>query len=165
MKVEDSSLYLSNQNQVREGGSSLNKDAFLKILMTQLQNQDPLSPMDNKAFVNQMASFSQLEQLTNLSSNFEKMFQQQNNTNFLQYSNLIGKEVSYVLENEEGEIEESQSQVVSVKREGQNIFLSMENGDLVNALNAYQVTEASEGATEESSTTEETEVGTDEQQN
>ena len=44
----------------------LDKDAFLKMLLTQLQNQDPLNPMDNTEFAAQMAQFSTLEQLSNM---------------------------------------------------------------------------------------------------
>ena len=45
---------------------NIDKDAFLKLFMTQLQYQDPLSPMDNKDFIAQMAQFSSVEQLTNI---------------------------------------------------------------------------------------------------
>jgi len=53
---------------VRKTGAAqaLGKDAFLKILVTQLRNQDPLSPKDNSAFVAQMAQFTALEQMQNL---------------------------------------------------------------------------------------------------
>lgn len=49
------------------GNNALGKDQFLKILMTQLQNQDPLSPMEDRDFIAQMAQFSSVEQLNNLS--------------------------------------------------------------------------------------------------
>lgn len=45
-------------NTVSTNNSSLGKDEFLKILMTQVQNQDPLNPIDDKEFISQMATFS-----------------------------------------------------------------------------------------------------------
>ena len=47
--------------------SSLDKDAFLKLLLTELKYQDPLNPTDDKAFIAQMAQFSTLEQMQNMS--------------------------------------------------------------------------------------------------
>ena len=53
-------------NETRKKSQVLDKDAFLKLMMTQLQNQNPLSPTDNAEYMNQMAQFSSVEQLTNI---------------------------------------------------------------------------------------------------
>ncbi|HAA09629.1 MAG TPA: flagellar hook capping protein, partial [Syntrophomonas sp.] len=47
-------------------GSTLGKDDFLKLMITQLRYQNPLEPMDNTQYISQMASFSALEQMQNL---------------------------------------------------------------------------------------------------
>lgn len=49
---------------------NLDKDDFLKILMVQLSHQDPTDPMKDRDFIAQMAQFSSLEQMTNMSKNF-----------------------------------------------------------------------------------------------
>mgnify|MGYP006272011081 CR=1 FL=1 len=57
----------------REPQQNMGKDEFLKLLITQLQNQDPTSPMEDKQFIAQMAQFSALEQMTNMSTEFAKV--------------------------------------------------------------------------------------------
>jgi flagellar hook assembly protein FlgD len=49
------------------------KDQFLKLLVAQLQNQDPLNPMQGDAFVAQLATFSSLEQLVSINDNIKKL--------------------------------------------------------------------------------------------
>ncbi len=82
-----------NKSLVVEGrkpSQELGKDDFLKLLITQLQNQDPTSPMENTQFIAQMAQFSSLEQMTNMSTEFAKLA---NMLNSGEAVGLLGKSV------------------------------------------------------------------------
>ena len=78
----------------------LGRDSFLQLLVTQLENQDPLEPLQNEEFLAQLATFSQLEQLENLNGNFVSMMAlNQSNALLSQLtegSALIGKNVGWV---------------------------------------------------------------------
>jgi flagellar basal-body rod modification protein FlgD len=73
--------------------TGLNKDDFLKLFITQMKNQDPLSPMDSSEFLGQLAQLTQVEQAYNTNSNLQSMMQQQNTTNSLAAVSFIGKAV------------------------------------------------------------------------
>jgi flagellar basal-body rod modification protein FlgD len=72
----------------------LGKEAFLKILVTQLQNQDPTNPQKDGEFVAQMAQLSVLEQLSNLNSSLSAYLGSGNNLS--QYSYVLGNQVSWI---------------------------------------------------------------------
>ncbi len=72
---------------------SMGKDAFLRLLVTQLQNQNPLNPADSTEFTAQLAQFSSLEQLSNINQNLETLNLFQASINNAQAVSLIGKQV------------------------------------------------------------------------
>jgi flagellar basal-body rod modification protein FlgD len=73
--------------------SSLDKDAFLKLLTTQLQNQDPLNPTDSTEFTAQLAQFSSLEQLSNINETLNTLNLYQASINNAQAVGFIGKDI------------------------------------------------------------------------
>ena len=63
----------NSNNSTTKVGDGLGKDAFLQLLVTQLQHQDPLQPQDDSQFLAQLAQFSSLEQLTQISSSIQQL--------------------------------------------------------------------------------------------
>ena len=130
-----SNLYLANQpeQQKQTGSSSLGKDDFLKILITQLQNQDPTSPMEDKEFISQMAQFSTLEQMTNMSTSIEGFLQAvQSESPILKGSELIGKTVSWM--DETNKEKEAVVKATSVK-DGKLTFMLDDESNTTLTLN------------------------------
>ena len=86
------------REEAKKSGDILGKDQFLKLLISQLQNQNPLEPMNDQEYVAQMAQFSSLEQLQNMNSSLSQNMQYNmllsqtiNNT---MATSLIGKEIT-----------------------------------------------------------------------
>ncbi|WP_438350139.1 flagellar hook capping FlgD N-terminal domain-containing protein [Paenibacillus sp. FA6] len=82
-------------NNVKEASkkdtTTMGKDQFLKIMITQLQNQDPMQPLQDKEFIAQMAQFTSVEQLMNISGQLNTL-----NQSLGSVSGLIGKEISWI---------------------------------------------------------------------
>lgn len=74
--------------------SDLDKEAFLTLLITQFQNQDPLDPMDDTDFIAQLAQFSTLEQMMTLNESMESLIYSTDAQTTISITNYIGKEVS-----------------------------------------------------------------------
>ncbi|MFC0237608.1 flagellar hook assembly protein FlgD [Fictibacillus phosphorivorans] len=140
-------LMLSNyQAKTKQTGSNiLGKDDFLKILITQLQNQDPTSPMQDREFIAQMASFSSLEQMTNMNQTMQQFLSFQTESSLLQQSEMIGKQVTYETEtvDEEGskKIEEKEGLVKSVLFEKGSVILEMSDGTKITSYQVIKITD------------------------
>jgi flagellar basal-body rod modification protein FlgD len=65
---------------------------YMKLLVTQLQNQDPMNPMDNNQMAGQLTSMSELQQLENMNGSFSKVLSA---TQWSYANSLLGKEVSF----------------------------------------------------------------------
>jgi flagellar basal-body rod modification protein FlgD len=84
----------SSTNSLYSASSqTLDKDDFLKLLVTQLQNQDPLNPADSTEFVTQLAQFSSLEQLQNVNSNIQVLQLFEQSINNSQAVTFVGKTI------------------------------------------------------------------------
>ena len=116
---------------------TLDKDDFLELLLVQMQNQDPLEPMDNTESIAQMAEFSALEQMTNLNTSMDTLLTAFNNTSKSNALSMIGRNAEgfVMVENPEGDQE--QSNVLGVVRgvdytsEMATVVLETENGNRV----------------------------------
>ena len=88
---------------------------YMKLLITQLQNQNPLEPLSNNEMASQLAQFSQLQQLESMNSTFAQVLAIANDT----YANsLIGKEISFFGETAEGTVDLLRGTVEQVYKEG-----------------------------------------------
>ena len=121
--------------------NALGKNDFLNLLVAQLQNQDPLSPMDSTAFTSQLAEFSSLEQLSNVNENLEYLQMYQASINNAQAVSFIGKNIDALgssIKLESGENEEihfelsqdSSSVFINIYDETGSLVKYIENGPL-----------------------------------
>jgi flagellar basal-body rod modification protein FlgD len=84
-----------DESQLVKGArdDGLDRTAFLTLLTTQLQNQNPLDPMKNEQFVAQLAQFSQLEGITNMSTSLSEVADVIRSDRIMAGANLVGKSV------------------------------------------------------------------------
>ncbi len=98
--------------------NSLGKNEFLKILVAQIRNQDPTKPMEDTQFISQMAQFSSLEQMQNVSK-----------TNSLQQAMMsIGNDVKATISNGISGQELVFGRIIGVQPKGDDIYLTLDSG-------------------------------------
>ena len=86
--------YADQQMAALSDEEELGRDAFLTLLTTQLTNQNPLDPMDNEAFVAQLAQFSSVEGIKGMQTSLESMVTGMRQEQMLTGANLVGKKVA-----------------------------------------------------------------------
>jgi flagellar basal-body rod modification protein FlgD len=92
-------------------GTNLGKDDFLKLFVAQLQHQDPMNPTDDKDFMGQMAQFSSLEQMTNVSSSLDQLTL---TSQLTQGAALFGQQLTYQLDGD-SQVESGTASAVRVE--------------------------------------------------
>lgn len=113
----------------REIKQDLDKDAFLRLLVTQLANQDPTNPMEDRDFIAQMAQFSSLEQMVNMTKQIEKMA----TTNQTLAVSYIGRVVAFYQESADPSL--PPTEIAALVKEvwfdpQQGIILATDKGDI-----------------------------------
>lgn len=111
--------------------SGMTQETFLKLLVTELTNQSPLDPMDNKDFINQVTQFTMLEQTTTMSKNIDNI---RTLEGWSYAANLVGKSVFGA--GEDGPVS---GNVLSVSLEDNQLWLVLENGDKLLLSNVMDI--------------------------
>lgn len=87
-----------NKKTEDKRNNDLDKDAFLRLLTTQLANQDPLNPMEDREFIAQLAQFSSLEQMQNLNKTFSDNFKETHEMLKLMNENQVEADIAILKE-------------------------------------------------------------------
>ena len=91
---------VSQNSKTSKMQSDLDRNAFFKLLITQLKNQSPMEPMKNREFISQMASFTSLEQMRQMNENMNQFLKMKN---LSEGASLIGKTIEKKVEEDNGE--------------------------------------------------------------
>ncbi len=116
--VDTSASTQSLSATTSKDNSSLDKEAFLQLLVAQMKYQDPLEPTSNTEYISQLATFSSLEEMQNLNSTMEAA----------QAADLVGKQVIIKVTGATGETSYKTGQVDFIIRENGKTYLSVDNG-------------------------------------
>lgn len=114
--------------KAKDKNSTYSKDTFLKLLVAEVQNQDPLEPTSNTEWISQYATFSELEAMQNMSSSYD----------LSRASSLVGKTVVLETTSESGKVTQVQGKVDYVTYEAGKAYLSV-NGSLYSLDDLHDV--------------------------
>ncbi|MGE6491629.1 flagellar hook capping FlgD N-terminal domain-containing protein [Exiguobacterium sp. NPDC077395] len=113
------------------------KDMFMKLLLAQIANQDPMSPMEDREFIAQMAQFSSLEQMQTISKQLDSVLVDRHMASISEFSSMIGKTIDYNSESSE-ETTKGSGRVVSISRSDLTGYMAdLEDGT---SVSVYDIT-------------------------
>jgi flagellar basal-body rod modification protein FlgD len=93
-KIADPNWVDPSKKMRTAGSDKMDKDAFMKLMLAQMKNQDPTNPMQSHEMAAQLAQFTSVEQMQNMNKNLEEMKMAQRPTESFQALNYIGKAVA-----------------------------------------------------------------------
>lgn len=115
-KIVETTSQNSLKNTSKSNNDSMDKDAFLQLLVAQMKYQDPLEPTSNTEYISQYAQFSQVEQMQNMAAS----------TDLSRATALVGQEVYIKTTTSSGETKYVQGKVDYVVYENGNAYLSID---------------------------------------
>ncbi len=128
----NNNIFANTTKESSKGSNTMDKDAFLKLLVAEIQNQNPLEPMDNQKFVEQMTQFTTMEQMTNMSSSFQDFIDASKATTKIQAASVVGKYA--VIEGNEIKFKGNSAEgIVFNVEEGGEVLIRIKspNGDVI----------------------------------
>jgi flagellar basal-body rod modification protein FlgD len=128
-------------NQIKSDKFALKAEDFIKMMVTQLQNQDPMQPAKNEELLAQMSQIGQLQASTDLQTSLKSMVLQ---NNIAAAGNLIGKQIQGMDEN--GDPVEGLVNSVRVEKD-KGVFLELDNGKTLPVDYVTNIASVSGGAT------------------
>jgi len=126
--VTNTSQIAKKETKTSNSANSMDKEAFLQLLVAQMKYQDPLEPTSNTEYISQYATFSELEQMQNMSANMT----------LSRASEMVGKEVIVESTSESGKTTTVQGQVESVSYQGNKAYVSID-GTLYSVDDVVQI--------------------------
>ena len=132
--------YRYEPKNTASGSNELGKNEFMKLMIAQMENQNPLEPQDNGEFISQLAEFSSLEEMQGISSSVNNLSSQFQSSQALQASAMVGRTVLVPATESPLDSNGAISGVVDLQKSTSSLKISIFNGsgELVNQFDLGQ---------------------------
>lgn len=135
--VDPLANYRPEPKSSASGSNELGKNEFMKLMIAQMENQNPLEPQDNGAFISQLAEFSSLEEMQNISSSVNNFSTQFQSSQALQASAMVGRTVLVPASESPLDANGAISGIVDLQESTSSLTIDIYNGsgEIVNQFN------------------------------